>query len=452
MMSPLSVAQFLPADQQLFDLVIFDEASQITVPDAIGAIARGRRSIVVGDPKQMPPTSFFERGAEDDAPTTRQGPGEHPRRGLAAAAAPPPDRALPQPAREPDRLLQPRLLRRRARHLPVARRPRQRAVRFRRVDWRLRARQGRGPTRSRRRRSSPNSVRACAIPRSRRQLDLGVVTFNAEQQRLIEDLLDQARREDPELEPFFGDDAPEPVFVKNLETVQGDERDVILFSIGYGPTEPGAQTMSMNFGPLNRKGGERRLNVAITRAHHRGGGLRELRRGDDRPHPHPSAAVRDLKTFLDFAERGPRASALRSAREHRTPTPTTSRWRSPKRCAPRLDRPYPDRRVEVPDRPRHRPSRRARALPAGVECDGATYHATATARDRDRIRQIVLEGLGWTLLRIWSTDFFLDREGALDRLHARIGAVLAAAREVSGHCGGCGAGSGAGGSGRRRRR
>jgi superfamily I DNA and/or RNA helicase len=100
-------------------------------------------------------------------------------------------------------------------------------------------------------------------------LSIGVVTLNAEQQRLIEDLLDQERRADPELEPFFRAtdgttprERREPVFVKNLETVQGDQRDVILLSVGYGPTEPGARAMSMNFGPLNRQGGERRLNVA----------------------------------------------------------------------------------------------------------------------------------------------------------------------------------------------
>src|SRR5690606_7901344 len=97
-------------------------------------------------------------------------------------------------------------------------------------------------------------------------LSLGIVALNSEQQKLIDDLLDQERRKNPDLEKFFNESIEEPVFVKNLETVQGDQRDVILLSIGYGPDAPDAKTMSMNFGPLNRKGGERRLNVAITRA------------------------------------------------------------------------------------------------------------------------------------------------------------------------------------------
>src|SRR3546814_16841726 len=99
------------------------------------------------------------------------------------------------------------------------------------------------------------------------KLSVGVVTRNSEQQRLVENLLDEERRADPALEAFFGEDAAEPVFIKNLETVQGDQRDVILLSVGYGPKEPGARTMSMTFGPLNRTGGARRLNVATTRRH-----------------------------------------------------------------------------------------------------------------------------------------------------------------------------------------
>src|SRR5690606_1243813 len=146
----------------------------------------------------------------------------------------------------------------------------------------------------------------------RNHLSIGIVTLNSEQQRLVEDLLDQERRADPELERFFArDDAGtssgeiEPVFVKKLETVQGDQRDVILLSIGYGPTEPRAKTMSMSFGPLNRQGGERRLNVAITRATTEvvvfasfDPSMIDLSRTSAR-------AVRDLKHYLDFAARGP---------------------------------------------------------------------------------------------------------------------------------------------------
>ncbi|PPU54178.1 hypothetical protein XacyCFBP1159_22260, partial [Xanthomonas arboricola pv. corylina] len=138
-------------------------------------------------------------------------------------------------------------------------------------------------------------------------LTIGVVTFNAEQQKLIEDLLDEARRQDPRLEPYFAESELEPLFVKNLESVQGDERDLIYFSITYGP-DPAGQ-LAMNFGPLNRQGGERRLNVAITRARH------ELRvfasfHAEQMDLARTQAiGVRDLKHFLEFAERGARALA-----------------------------------------------------------------------------------------------------------------------------------------------
>lgn len=424
MMSPLSVAQFLPAGHAPFDLVVFDEASQITVPDAIGAIARGRNCIIVGDPKQMPPTRFFERGAEDDA--------EDEQRDLESIL----DEALA--ARVPLHRLTGHY---RSRHeslicfsnhayyggelvtYPSAD-ARDTAVTLRRVGGVYA--KGRGRT---------NEVEAKAVVAeiverlgdpARRERSIGVVALNSEQQRLIEDLLDQARRDDRELEPFFGPDAQEPVFVKNLETVQGDQRDVILLSIGYGPTEPGARTMSMNFGPLNRTGGERRLNVAITRATTEvvvfasfDADMIDLSRTS-------AAAVRDLKHYLDFATRGPVAlgEAIRQVggrhaydSDFEAAVAEGLRRRGwDVRSQIGVSKFRIDLGVVHPDAP-------GRFL-AGVECDGATYHSSPSARDRDRVRHIILEQLGWRLLRIWSTDFFNDPEGGLDRLDEKLSAQL----------------------------
>jgi len=423
MMSPLSVAQFLPPDQQLFDLVVFDEASQITVPDAIGAIARGRRSIIVGDPKQMPPTSFFERGADDEANEEAQD--------LESIL----DEALA--ARMPHYRLTGHY---RSRHESLicfsnhayyggelvtypSPSTTASAVTLRRVDG-IYAR-GKGRTNE----IEAKAVVAEVVRRLRHpelsRLSLGVVTFNSEQQRLVLDLLDQARRADPDLEPHFGDAVPEPVFVKNLETVQGDQRDVILLSVGYGPTEPGARTMPMNFGPLNRKGGERRLNVAITRATTEvvvfasfDAAMVDLTRTS-------SEAIRDLKAYLDFAARGPVAlgGAVRSESHHAYANDFEQAvaeglrrrgWTIHTQVG--VSKFSIDLGVVHPDAP-------GRYL-AGVECDGATYHAMATARDRDRVRQIVLENLGWTILRVWSTDYFIDPDAALDRLHAGLTALV----------------------------
>ncbi len=427
MMSPLSVAQFLPADQSMFDLVVFDEASQITVPDAIGAIARGRKVIVVGDPKQMPPTSFFNRAAPDDGDTQ-----DLDMQDLESIL----DEALA--VRAPHHRLTGHY---RSRHesliafsnlayydaslvtYPSAD-TRDNVVTLRRVD---------GVYAKGKSRTNPPEAQALVAEIVRRLRDprerdksIGVVTLNAEQQRLIEDLLDAERRAYVELEQFFGDAVAEPVFVKNLETVQGDQRDVILISIGYGPTEPGAKTMSMNFGPLNRQGGERRLNVAITRATSEvmifasfGPEMIDLTRTSAR-------AVQELKHYLDFAERGPAAlgSGIR-------PTDGRDGYDSDfeMAVAEGLQKRGWELRTQVgvskfrvdlgvvhPDAPGR--------FMAGIECDGATYHASPSARDRDRVRHIILEQLGWRLLRLWSTDWFLDPTACMDRLDGQLRILL----------------------------
>ena len=433
MMSPLSVAQFLPANQSMFDLVVFDEASQITVPDAIGAIARGRKVIIVGDPKQMPPTSFFDKAANNDG--DEDGDGQDLESILDEALA----------ARVSHHRLTGHY---RSRHESLiafsnhayydaslvtypAANTRDSAVALRRVEGIY----AKGKSRT-------NAIEARALvaelvfrlrdPREEGK-SIGVVTLNSEQQRLIEDLLDAERRADGELERFFGDAVVEPVFVKNLETVQGDQRDVILISIGYGPTEPGARTMSMNFGPLNRQGGERRLNVAITRATSQvvifasfGPEMLDLTRTSAR-------AVQDLKHYLEFAERGPAAlgAAIRSMggvdgydSDFEMAVAEGLRNRGwDVRTQVGVSKFRVDLGVIHPDAP-------GRFL-AGIECDGATYHSSPSARDRDRVRHIILEQLGWRLVRLWSTDWFLDPTACLDRLECQLRSLLEADRAAS---------------------
>ena len=259
-----------------------------------------------------------------------------------------------------------------------------------------------------------------------RNRSLGIVTFNAEQQALIENLLDDARRQDPLLEPFFSEEATEPVLIKNLESVQGEERDVMLFSLTYGPDQTGR--VGMNFGPLNQVGGERRLNVAVTRAREAllvFGSLRPEHIDLSRT---TAIGVAHLKQFLDFAMHGSRAFA-------RAATGPLGDYESPFEAAvaERLGAKgwilHPqigvsgfriDLGVVDPDAPG--------AFLAGVECDGATYHRAATARDRDRLRQVVLEGLGWRIVRIWSTDWWTNAAREIDRLHIALLAALADAR------------------------
>lgn len=435
MMSPLSIAQFLPAGQALFDVVIFDEASQITVWDAVGSLARGKQVIVVGDPKQMPPTNFFARADNDpDGDVDEEGDLESILDELLGASIP--QRVLNLHYRSRRESL---IAFSNSRYydsslvtFPAPVHP-DKGVSLVRPEGfyaRGKARHNQGEAKAivaeivRRLTSDDPAVR---------QQSIGVVTFNTEQQSLIEDLLDKARAEDPSIEWAFSEDVTlEPVFVKNLETVQGDERDVILFSITYGPDETGHVTM--NFGPLNRTGGERRLNVAMTRARS------EMVVFSTMPSERidlsrtQARAVADLKHFLEYAERG--APALAAAVHG-----SRGDYESPFEVA--VARGLQDKgwivhpqigvsayRIDMgvvhPDKPG--------LYLAGIECDGAMYHSSAYARERDKIRQSVLEGLGWTLFRVWSTDWWTNRAKALDELDQQLRRHLEAMRELEVAC------------------
>ncbi|WP_414663200.1 DUF4011 domain-containing protein [Horticoccus sp. 23ND18S-11] len=430
LMSPLSVAQYLESNHAPFDVVIFDEASQIPVWDAIGAIARGRQLIVVGDPKQLPPTNFFNSSGDDEAEDTLE---EH---------------------KDLESILDELLTN---------------GLRHKRLQWHYRSRHEGLIAFSNRQyyeddlltfpspETALGGVRFMALPAARydkgksrtnpgeaaalveelvRRLrqnsgprrSYGVVTFSQAQQQLVEDLLDQKRREHPEIEAHFGDEPPiegEPVIVKNLESVQGDERDVILFSICYGPDETGR--VSMNFGPLNREGGERRLNVAITRAKHEVlvfSGLRSEQIDLARTR---ARGVRDLKSFLDYAERGP--TALGAATATKSASGTSGEFHQLVGDRLRALGYVVHERVGCSD---YRidlgvldPASPGRYL-LGVECDGVSYQQAATARDRDKLRQVILEGLGWTLHRIWSTDWWHDPAAEMARLRAALDAAASA--------------------------
>jgi len=422
MMSPLSIAQFLPPEARPYDVVIFDEASQIPVWDAIGAIARGKQVIVVGDPKQLPPTSFFDRSTGDGGNTDNIEDLESILDECLSASVPLKEltwhyrsqresliafsneryyggRLITFPSPETD----------------------DKAVRYVNVPGGVYERGGGRVNRAEAQAIMTEVMKRLASTGAPETI--GIVTFNAEQQRLIENMLDQARRANPALEPFFASTGQEPVFVKNLESVQGDERDVILFSVGYGPDSSGR--VSQNFGPLNRDGGPRRLNVAITRARKELIVFATLRPEQIDLSRTRAAGVRDFKHFLEFAEGGAPALAAASAPLNRD---ADSDFEREMRAAieargwtvhPQVG--VSGMRIDLgvvhPEAP-------GRYL-AGVECDGATYHRSATARDRDRLRQATLEALGWRILRVWSTDWWMDAESATNRLDQQLHAELA---------------------------
>ena len=423
MMSPLSIAKFVPPGSLCFDMVIFDEASQVRPVEAMGAIMRGGQTVVVGDSKQLPPTTFFDRMSEEDDGEASSTADLESILGMFCAQG------------APQRMLRWHY---RSRHesliavsnhefydnalvvFPSPDRGREdTGVLFRHAPEThyLRGRGGRVNAGEARVVAQAVMEHAAARP----NLTLGVAAFSLAQARRIEDELEILRRRDPSAEAFFRSHPQEPFFVKNLENVQGDERDVILISVGYGKTEGGH--LPMNFGPLNRDGGERRLNVLITRARRRcvvhsnfvADDL-DLRRSGAR-------GVDALKTYLKYAETGRLGVAKATGQESDSPfeDAVAAELRAKGHDVEhqvgsagfRID-------LAVVD-----PNRPGRYL-LGIECDGAAYHSARSARDRDRLRQQVLEGLGWTIHRIWSTDWFRhrDREVAKTEKAIRRAALL----------------------------
>lgn len=425
MMSPLSIAQYLPPDARAFDVVIFDEASQIPVWDAIGAIARGRQVVIAGDTEQLPPTSIGERGVDEVDDGSDVADQESILSECRACNLPSCHLAWHYRSRHES------LIAFSNRHYyegrlitfpsPVTE---DRAVRYVHVPNGVYERGGGRVNHEEARAVVAEIVRrltATSFLTDRRSL--GVVTFNGEQQRLIENLLDQERRGRPEIERFFDPTRwAEPVFVKNLENVQGDERDVIIFSVAVGPDAAGR--IAAQFSSLNREGGYRRLNVAITRARRELVVFATLRPEQidlSRTNAH---GVRDFKHFLEYAERGAKALAETFAATGR---PAESPFEEAVKAALEAKGWEVHTQIGVSgfriDLGVVHPDACGRYL-AGIECDGATYHRSATARDRDRLREMVLTDLGWRIRRVWSTEWWQHAASALDKLHDRLVADL----------------------------
>ncbi len=430
LMSPLSVAQYLGPDFPPFDLVVFDEASQIPPWDAVGAIARGRRLVVVGDSKQLPPTNFFQRTEEEDdgldedrlqemesildecvaAGLPRLHLGWHYRSRHESLIA------FSNRHYYEDRLITfPSAIDDPAR-LGVSLHPVPEGVYDR----------SRTRTNEREAAALVEELVTRLLATEPGARSYGVVTFSIAQQGLVEDLLEAARREHPAIERHFQDTAPEPVFVKNLENVQGDERDVILLSVCYGP-DPSGRVL-LNFGPLNREGGERRLNVAITRAREQMLVFSTLRADQVDLSRTRARGARHLRDFLEYAERGPDVLGLAADPAARPPRPDPfgghvkatleeAGWAVDAQVG------HSAYRVDLAVRDPASDGRRLAAL----ETDGATYAQAATARDRHLTRPGVLGHLGWRHGRLWALDWLLDPAGERRRLLARLDAWRAEA-------------------------
>lgn len=426
LMSPMSVAQYLDPTHPPFDLVVFDEASQIPVWDAVGALARGRQAVIVGDPKQLPPTNFFMKADDEEDDPESDGALQSLESVLddCLAANLPPLRLDWHYRSKHESLIAFSNYHYYDNRLITFPSPHQTGMG---VAWRHVPGGVYDRGKSRTNRAEADAVVAEIVRRLRdpelSKFSIGVVTFNLSQQTLIEDLLDETRRREPALEPFFAEETRERIFVKNLENVQGDERDVILFSICFGPDSEGR--VAMNFGPINGEGGERRLNVAVTRARREVMVFSTLRADQIDLARTRARGVRDLKQFLEYAERG--VSALGATAYFHADADFESPFEKAVHDAlvargwlVHLQVGCSGYRIDlgVVD-----PAAPGRYL-LGVECDGANYHSARTARDRDKLRQSVLEGLGWKLHRIWSTDWWNDPIREIEKLETVLRSLL----------------------------
>jgi len=420
LMSPLSVSRFIPAQSIEFDLVIMDEASQIKPEDAIGTILRAKQLVVVGDPKQLPPTSFFDKMGEDvdDEESTQFDNAES----ILQVA---------MKAFQPYRRLRWHY---RSRHESLIQFSN---LRFYDDDLVIFPAPGRGNEELGIRHhfiegghfsGNVNLAEASAIVAriiehaKTSQESLGVGTFNAKQAELIRDLLEKACDTDAlarvSVEKLRTRD--EGLFVKNLESLQGDERDVILISYTYGP-DPQSGRVMQRFGPINSESGWRRLNVLVTRARNRMEVFSSMLPSDIQGGPDKSRGVNAYKDFLEYAMSG----SLPDRGIHTGRGPDSPFEESVARvlasmgveAVPQVG--VAGYFIDIGVRERGRSE-----FILGIECDGSNYHSTKSARDRDRLREEVIRSRGWKLHRIWSTDWFLNQKHEEQRLCEAVGAAL----------------------------
>ena len=418
MMSPTTVAELLPRDSELFDIVIIDEASQMLPCDALGSIARGRQAVIVGDPKQLPPSTYFQgssagiTGDDDDYHM------------LARVVESILDLSLS--AWHPPRYLQWHY---RSRHSSLIQfsnvhfydnrlivfpgpdeNRKDNGIRYHHVPDGL-AKTGLNRVEAQRVVSA-----ACAFMEDsgNRDLSLAIVAMNQKQRDHINEILDRETAQNPAVDRYRRRwrNTLYPFIVRNLETVQGDERDVIYISTVYGRETAGGPVMR-RFGPITHAGGERRLNVLFSRARQRMEVFSSMQANDIAIGPGVSEGVRILREYLEYAATGRIESGADAGRGPESPFEEYVMERLRARgleVVPQVG--VAGYRIDLGIRHPEYPH----GYLLGVECDGRTYHSALSVRDRDRLREAVLRDLGWDIYRIWSTDWFKDADHELNKL------------------------------------
>ena len=422
MTSPLSVSLFLQSDIYEFDLVVFDEASQVRTENAIGAISRCKQAIIAGDSKQLPPTSFFtatlsgsdEYDEEDDDSDSYESI-------LDEIGGILPQLTLKWHYRSRNEALitfsNRKIYGGELTTFPEPFDVTRDGVEFIYVKDGFYQRSGK----------RDNPVEAKRVVdliyeqfREHPERSVGVVTFSDAQRKCIEDIIDKRRNSDPTYEDFFREDREEPFFIKNLENVQGDERDTIIFSVGYGKTGPN-EPLYMNFGPINRIGGERRLNVAVTRAKYAVKVVSSIHACDMRVTETSPKGVQLLQEYLKFAEFGVQAldgdnSSVNEKEMKSSFENTVCQFLRSKGYDVATRVGCSEYRIDMAIRHPSAPGKYV----LGIECDGLSYRDAKSARDRDRLRQQVLETMGWRFYRVWSPDWVKNPKAEGKRLVAAV--------------------------------
>jgi hypothetical protein len=427
-MSPLMVSQLIPSDRSYFDIVVFDEASQVRPVDALSSMIRGRQLVVAGDERQLPPTAFFDAaatGAEDTNAEDEEASEIGDYESLLEVLMP---------------LLEIEMLRWHYRSRD------ERLIGFSNreiYDGSLTTFPGAvadevlchvlvdeiaGEDESR---VSPDAEVRRVVElvlehaTNRPHESLGVIALGIRHADAIEAGLLAAIEEHPHLGAFFDEEREERFFVKNLERVQGDERDAIILAVGYGKNPDG--TLPHNFGPLNKAGGERRLNVAVSRAKRRMTVVSSFSADDIDPKRSSRTGVLLLRAFLEYAAGGGVADEMSSVGEstvlHRRIEQTLAGAGhevlvTPGTSADRLDVAVIDPDVGVPT--------------VAIEIDGPGYAERPSVRDRDRLRPEQLGRLGWQHLPTWSQDWYRDPDAAAARLLDQVAERLETARRGRG--------------------
>jgi len=418
LMSPITVSQFLPPGSTKFDLVLFDEASQIVPEDAISAISHGKAAVIAGDSKQLPPTSFFQKSLFEEVDW---------------------DEMSDEDVEVFDSILDEcsgiglpvKTLRwhYRSRHEELIAFSNHQFYNDNLITFPSAAADtanlgvklihvpdgiyDRGGKRDNPKEAQIISDLVFERFHSHPDKTLGVVTFSIAQMETVEEAIENRLKEQPEYEHFFKEDRLEGFFVKNLENVQGDERDVMIFSIGYGRDKQG--TLTLNFGPLNKPGGERRLNVAVTRAREKIILVTSIIASNIDPKATTARGVLTLRNYLEYAEKGPEATTLVQCIAPKYESPLEKDvaeeiQHMEYNIAPQVG--CSGYRIDIgvvdPANPGY--------YLLGVECDGQTYRASKSARDRDRLREQVLNQLGWRIHHIWSPDWVARHDSEVRRL------------------------------------